>query len=307
MLIAAFANLYLNVRKPREILPDLRTLGSPVAWASGRGCRVPAGHEGRLRPVPRGRTRGRRDSAPDEDPRSTSSPTRSRRRGARAVGPTRCGGAGGEPESPRPALSTSLPPSRVSGWPGRASAEGLGLRYPLSQAVKSPLSPPGKRPSAGWRPASGRVEEGPRGLSLAAGGEAPEAGLTSATPTCDLRAGVSHSRPPGCAFSPPASASPAAPLPAPSLVHRGRRAERRRAGPSRAEQPPATRRRFKRSAGPRPGAAVVRTALRSSPLFPPWFLSAPVSNLAPGAPLACPHAAHRPGPRRRPLLRADPF
>lgn len=141
MLIAAFANLYLNVRKPREILPDLRTLGSPVAWASGRGCRVPAGHEGRLRPVPRGRTRGRRDSAPDEDPRSTSSPTRSRRRGARAVGPTRCGGAGGEPESPRPALSTSLPPSRVSGWPGRSSAEGLGLRYPPQPGCKVPPQP----------------------------------------------------------------------------------------------------------------------------------------------------------------------
>ena len=47
--------------------------------------------------------------------------------------------------------------------------------------------------------------------------------------------------------------------------------------------------------------------LRSSPLFPPWFLSAPASNLAPGAPLACPHAARHPGPRRRPLPRADPF
>lgn len=42
-------------------------------------------------------------------------------------------------------------------------------------------------------------------------------------------------------------------------------------------------------------------------LFPPWFLSAPASNLAPGAPLACPYAARHSGPRRRPLPRADPF
>lgn len=62
------------------------------------------------------------------------------------------------------------------------------------------------------------------------------------------------------------------------------RAEPRRAECSRADA--VSRRRFKRSARPRPGAAVVRPAPRSSPLFPPWFLSAPASNLAPGAPLA---------------------
>lgn len=67
------------------------------------------------------------------------------------------------------------------------------------------------------------------------------------------------------------------------------------AGPSRAEQPPAPRRRFKRSAGPRPGAAVVRPALRSSPLFPPWFLSAPVSNLAPGGSARQPARRQPPG------------
>lgn len=44
----------------------------------------------------------------------------------------------------------------------------------------------------------------------------------------------------------------------------------------------------------------MRPALRSSPLFPPWFLSAPVSNLASGTPLACPHAARRPPPGTAP-------
>lgn len=81
-----------------------------------------------------------------------------------------------------------------------------------------------------------------------------------------------------------------------------------RAAPRRAEwsraAAAASRRRFKRSAGPWPGAAVVRPAPRSSPLFPPWFLSAPASNLAPGAPLAR-TPARRPGPRRR-LLQPPP-
>lgn len=191
---------------------------------------------------------------------------------------------------------------------GLAEARREGLALESSQ--DRPQSLPAAR-SADFQARAGDLSPGasrkdPRS-QLGDGRGSPRGGSYISHPTCDRRAGRSHSCPPGCAFSPPASAPPAAPLPAPSLVHRGCRAERRRAGPSRAEQPPAPRRRFKRSAEPRPGAAVVRPALRSSPLFPPWFLSAPVSNLAPGAPLSCPHAASRPGPRRRPLPRADPF
>lgn len=77
-------------------------------------------------------------------------------------------GAGGDPESPGPALS-SLPPSPVSGWPGRGSARGLGLRELPRPTAKSPRSPLGRLPSAGWRPVSRRVEERPK---VSAGGRA---------------------------------------------------------------------------------------------------------------------------------------
>lgn len=87
------------------------------------------------------------------------------------------------PKAPVP-LSSRLPSSRESDWAGQDSEDGPGLRDPQSRTVKSPPvpGPPGKCPSAGWRTAYVRVEEGPGGLSSAAGGEAPKAGLTSATP-----------------------------------------------------------------------------------------------------------------------------
>lgn len=208
------------------------------------------------------------------------------------------------PKASRPAFPSRLLPSRVSVWLGRASAYRLGLTNPRSRSVK-PAPEPSRQTSrrAGRRPASGLSEVGSRGLSSTAGGEAPKECLTSATPRATEGRGGSRLPP-----TPPPPPLPPR-LPAPSLVQPRppSRAAPRGAESSRADQWPVPRCRFKRSAGPRPGAAVVRPALRSSPLFPPWFLSAPVSNLASGAPLACPHAACRPGPRRRPLSPADPF
>ncbi|XP_008850179.2 formin-like protein 5 [Nannospalax galili] len=119
-------------------------------------------------------------------------------------------------------------------------------------------------------------------------------------PTCGRRAGRraearGRSLTPGLRLQRPSPAPP----PRPSSVQPGQpsRAPPRRAERSRAVAAP--RRRFKRSAGPWPGAAVVRPAPRSSPLFPPWFLSAPASNLAPGAPLARTSARRTP-PRTAP-------
>ena len=50
MLIAAFVSLYLNVRKPREILQDWGTLCSSVAWASGPGYPLASLYVGDLHP-----------------------------------------------------------------------------------------------------------------------------------------------------------------------------------------------------------------------------------------------------------------
>lgn len=151
-----------------------------------------------------------------------------------------------------------------------------------------------------WGPGGGG------GLSSAAGGEAPRGRSYISHPTCNRREGWKSLGSPRLRLSPSLRPSRRVSPPRPWCIL-SHRVERRRSGPRGAEQPPAPRRRFKRSAGPRPGAAVVRPALRSSPLFPPWFLSAPVSNLAPGAPLACLPAARRPGPRRRRLPPVDPF
>lgn len=141
---------------------------------------------------------------------------------------------------------------------------------------------------------------GERGWGV--GVPAPE-GLTSASPRATRGPGGARGPGGGAAVLAEFKAGPAPPsvrLPSPRCSP-GSRASPRRAEWSRAAA--ASRRRFKRSAGPWPGAAVVRPAPRSSPLFPPWFLSAPASNLAPGAPLAR-TPARRPGPRR--LLQPPP-
>ena len=150
---------------------------------------------------------------PDEDPRSTSSPTRSRRRGTRAVGPTRCGGAGGAPKSPRPALSTSLPPSRVSGWPGRASAEGLGLRDPRSRAVKSPPQPSRQTSKRGLETRLWARRGGTPGSQLSCGRGSSRGGSYISHPHVRSEGGSKSLPSTPLRFFPPASAPPAAPLP----------------------------------------------------------------------------------------------
>lgn len=171
-----------------------------------------------------------------------------------------------------------------------------------------------------------RVEHGRRGAEPAQrlpgergwglGVPAPE-GLTSASPRATRGPGGARGPGGGAAVRAELKAGPAPPsvpvrppaclpacLPPQSALQPGlpSRAAPRRAEWSRAAAA-ASRRPFKRSAGPWPGAAVVRPEPRSSPLFPPWFLSAPASNLAPGAPLAR-TPARRPGPRR--LLQPPP-
>ena len=220
MLIAAFVSLYLNVRKPREILQDWGTLGSSVAWASGPGYPVPAGREGRLRPVPRGTTPDRSAPAAAWGLRSTFRPIRPKRLGGRPAGPTRCGGAEGEPESPCPTLSTPFPPSRVSGWPGRVFEEEFGLRDPRRRAViysPQPSQQTSKR--GGGDPPPDAWRRDPTVSTQRQAGK-PPGGSYISHPTYDRRAGVSRSSPRGCAFlplPPPASAPPAAPLPRPVL------------------------------------------------------------------------------------------
>ena len=195
MLIAAFVSLYLNVRKPREILQDWGTLGSSVAWASGPGYPVPAGREGRLRPVPRGTTPDRSAPAAAWGLRSTFRPIRPKRLGGRPAGPTRCGGAEGEPESPCPTLSTPFPPSRVSGWPGRVFEEEFGLRDPRRRAViysPQPSQQTSKR--GGGDPPPDAWRRDPTVSTQRQAGK-PPGGSYISHPTYDRRAGVSRSSP----------------------------------------------------------------------------------------------------------------
>ena len=110
MLIAAFVSLYLNVRKPREILQDWGTLGSSVAWASGPGYPVPAGREGQLRPVPRGTTPDRSAPAADWGLRSTSRPIRTRDAGLGLPAPR---GAEARKVNPQALVPRSLHLSRL--------------------------------------------------------------------------------------------------------------------------------------------------------------------------------------------------
>lgn len=109
------------------------------------------------------------------------------------------------PKAPCPALPSSVPPSRASGWLGRDSAAGPGLTD-SELDCNAPLPTPralGANVLA-WAgdPRRGAARWGPGGLSSAAGGEAPEEGLTSATPRATRGRGGSRSSPPGCAFPP---------------------------------------------------------------------------------------------------------
>lgn len=145
-----------------------------MAWASGPGYPLSARREGRLRPVPRGTTPDRSAPVADWGLRSTFRPIRPKRRGGRPAGPTRCGGAEGEPESPCPTVSTPFPPSRVSGWPGRVFEEEFGLRDPRRRAViysPQPSQQTSKRGGGDLPPDAWRRD--PHGLNAAAGGEAP--------------------------------------------------------------------------------------------------------------------------------------
>ena len=125
-----------------------------------------------------------------------------KRRGARAAGPTRCGGAEGEPTSPCPTLSTPFPPSPVSGWPGRVFAEELGLRGPRGRAViysPQPSQQTSKRGGGDAPPAAWRRD--PTVSTQRQAGKPPGESYIS-HPTYDRRAGVSRSSPRGCAFPP---------------------------------------------------------------------------------------------------------
>lgn len=195
--------------------------------------------------------------------------------GVQAAGPRLGWGGKVNPKAP---ASGYLP--TLWSWLGGASADGRVPGDPESRIVGSP-----ERCAA--EPQAGRA--GPSG-SPPAGGKSPGRSYIS-RPTCGRREGAAGPRlrrpslrpaPPLAARLPPVLLQPQLPS---RVAPRGPECSRAAAAP---------RRRFKRSAGPRPGAAVVRPALRSSPLFPPWFLPVPASNLAPGAPLARPPARHTP-------------
>lgn len=208
------ASLCLNVRKPREILRNSGTLGPSVAQAGARDALCPQAaraNSARCRAVQRGTAA---IPPPTGVPAALASRLQAKGCGVRAVGFAPYEGEEGEPESPCPALPSRLPTSRASGRPGGASLDRLGF--------KDPRSPPGKRPRAGRRPASRRGEVGPGGRAgvshrLRAG--KPPRKVLHQPPHVQSEGGRKSLQSPGLRLSPPpASAPPAARLPAPSLV-----------------------------------------------------------------------------------------